>query len=397
MVAVLELKFDDPNDTPYVLQRFGDELPNLLHTLELALVNQANSRMVRTAVSIISSLMRYFFVRRLSEQGARAMHDAATLALSAGHLECASGLISQLVALGQRGDNANLIRKGLALADRLEVLTEDDKLSADIAMCRGMAAREAGDHVGAESYARKAYKSYGFRLHASFGRKSSNRGNDDAESSNRHELHNDISDALGLLGFTLLSQCNYEAAAKAYRYSLRHQRGTSIAVNRGQALHQLGNCESHLGRFREAAANYLQAASIFYFVGMEEYLSNALGELGYALLDSEEDEFAGNLETDIIERGLVDLERDTKRVFNHNRPLDHTQCIGIIRKLFGSIALISLTGNGRLLGKFCVSLISEVLVVLGDQFSRGQRDLQEGFPLSMIDMVLHLGILVSEA
>lgn len=397
MVAVLEVKYDDPNQTPYVLHRFGEELPNLLHALELARDHQGNKEMVLTAVSIVRSLMRYFFVLRLSEQGARVMHDAAELALSGGYLERASGLILQTVALAQRADRTDLAKAGLALADRLERLTEDGETLADVAMCRGIEARENGDYATAESYARKALEGYQTRLRGPNEQRSSDRVGDGSDGFHQKELHNDISNALGLLGFSLESLGRFEEAARAYQRSLRHGRGASVAVNRGQTLHQLGNCGSHLGQFREAAKHYLDAAKIFHFVGMEEYLSNALGELGYTLLDADIENQLGDVETQLIEQGLIDLAKDTKRVFDPGRPLDHNQCIRIIRKLFGSIVLISLIGKGQLLGDFCLMMGDDVLVVVGTQLSNGKRDPDEAFPLSMIETALRLGLLVSEA
>jgi hypothetical protein len=102
MVAVFELNYDDPNDTLYVLQRYGDELPNFLHVLELARAQQADTELVTMAVSIVQSLMRYFFVLRLPNQGVQVMRQVAALALSAGLLERASGLIVQTAGLAQR-------------------------------------------------------------------------------------------------------------------------------------------------------------------------------------------------------------------------------------------------------------------------------------------------------
>ena len=87
MVAVLELKYDAFEETPYVLRRFGDELPNLLHVLELAQERQDDEHLVTTALSIVESLMRYFFVLRLAEQGAQVMLRATELALRTRRLE----------------------------------------------------------------------------------------------------------------------------------------------------------------------------------------------------------------------------------------------------------------------------------------------------------------------
>ena len=65
---------------------------------------------------------------------------------------------------------------------------------------------------------------------------------------------------------------------------------------------------------------------------MEEYLSNAFGELGYTLLDVDLPEVLDHLDDNIIDHALVDLSKDAARVFDPARPLDHQQCIGMTRK-----------------------------------------------------------------
>lgn len=397
MVAVLAVKHDDPSETPYVIARFGEELPNLLHVLELARKRLSNPEMVSTALAIVGSLMRYFFVLGLSEHGAQVMHSAAELALSAGRAKRACALTLQLVSLAQRAQSPGLVKAGLALADQLELLTQESGALADIAMARGIVARDLGQHASAERHARDALKGYRSVLQQLDAQPPSVTLDEGSDVVGRSDLHNDISGALGLLGSSLLSLGRYEEAAKAYRLSIKHQRGASIAVNRGQTLHQLGNCESHFGEFREAAANYAEAAKIFHFTGMEEYLSNALGELGYAMLDVNIEEWPRNIESSLLADGLEDLARHIKRDFDPGRPLDHSRCIGIIRKLFGSIALSTLVGQGRPLGAFCAMLGNEVIVVLGTQLSNGERDRDEAFPLSMIEIALRLGALASDA
>ncbi|RUX21599.1 hypothetical protein EOA13_36780 [Mesorhizobium sp. M7A.F.Ca.US.011.01.1.1] len=397
MVAVLEVEHDDPNETPYVVARFGEELPNLLHVLELARARLSNPEMVSTALAIVGSLMRYFFVLGLSEQGAQVMRTAAELALSAGRVERASALVLQLVSLAQRAQSPGLVNAGLALADQVELLTQEPGAAADIAMARGIVARDLGDYASAERNAQKALKGYRSILRQLDEQPPSDTLDGGSEVVGRNDLHNDISGALGLLGFSLLSLGRYEEAAKAYRLSIKNQRGASIAVNRGQTLHQLGNSESHLGQFSEATAHYAEAAKIFHFIGMEEYLSNTLGELGYALLDVNSEEWPRDIGSDLLAGGLEDLARHIKRDFDPGRPLDHSRCIAIIRKLFGSIALITLVGQGRLLGAFCAMLGNEVVVVLGTQLANGERDRDEAFPLSMIESALRLGALASDA
>ncbi|EIM72208.1 hypothetical protein A33O_20540 [Nitratireductor aquibiodomus RA22] len=397
MIAVFELNYDDPNETPYVVARYEEELPNYLRLLELAQANRANTELGLAAVSIVRAMMRYFFVRRLPEQGARVMHDAAELAVAIGNAERASGLILQLAALADRAQDVKLLQAGLVLADELEKQTDNIEVRADIAMCRGIVARDEGDQLAAERYARAAFEGYRSQLRAAIAEQNANPSEKRDGKFAVDEIHNDISHALGLLGFALLSQQRYEEARRAYSHSLQHERGASVGVNRGQTLHQIGNCECHLGRFKEAAKLYLEAAEIFHFVGMEEYLSNALGELGYALLDIGEAYPLDALDVEIIDAALSDLAKDISRVFDIDRSIDHASAICIIRKTFGCVALASLSGRGDLLGDFCMTLANDVFLPIEQQIARGERDEDERFPLSMMDVAIRLGFYAAEA
>ncbi|MEZ5778552.1 MAG: HNH endonuclease [Paracoccaceae bacterium] len=397
IVAVLELKYDDPNETAYVISRYEDELPNFLHLLELARANRANTELGLVAISIVRAMMRYFFVRRLPEQGARVMHDAAELAISSGNAERASGLILQLIALASRAEDAELQQAGLALAGELEKQTDDIEVRADIAMCRAIAAREENDQLAAERHARAAFEAYSSQLRTAMAELDGNSGEQSEKKLALDEIHNDISHALGLLGSALLPQQRYEEARRAYRHSLNHERGASIGVNRGQTLHQIGNCECHLGRFNEAAKLYLEAAEIFHFVGMEEYLSNALGELGYVLLDIDDDFPLDALDVQIIDAAMSDLAKDIGRVFAPDRPIEHARAIGMVRKTFGFISLASISKHGRMLDDFCITLANERLLPLGRQIEQGERDQGERFPLAMMDIALRLGFYAAEA
>lgn len=396
MVAVFELSYDDPNETLYVVARYEEELPNFLRLLALAQANRVNRELGLAAVSIVRALMRYFFVRRLPEQGARVMHDAAELAVAIGNAARASGLILQLVALADRAQDMKLLQAGLGLADELEKQTDDIEVRADIAMCRGIAARDEGDLLAAERHARAALEGYRSQLRAAITEQDANPNEKGEETFAVAEIHNDISHALGLLGFALLLQERYEEARTAYRHSLQHQRGASVGVNRGQTLHQIGNCECHLGRYKEAARLYLEAGEIFHFVGMEEYLSNALGELGYALLDIDDVYPLDALNVQTLDAALSDLAKDIRRVFNPDQSIDHARAIGVIRKTFGCVALASLTGRGHLLGDFCME-ISDDLIPLDQEIARGERDGDERFPLSMMDVALRLGFYAAGA
>lgn len=389
MIAVLELKYDDPNETPYVLQRFGDELPNFLHVLDLAKERTGDVDLVTTSLMIVRALMRYFFVLRLSEQGARVMRDAAELALETGQSKLAIGFAVQMVALDRRTDDGAPVEAALDIVRRVETSTDDPEAIADIHMCKAMACREEGDSQGMEVHARRAFERYAALLRVAAG------GGEDAKF-RATELHNDVANALGLLGSAQLAQRKYEDAGKAYRHSLQHLRGASIAVNRGQTLHQIGNCESNIGRHDTAAKLYTEAARIFHFVGMEEYLSNATGELGYSLLDVDRPDLLEQIDEDLLERALDDVAADVRRTYDAARALDPKRCVNILRKLFGTIILTSLAFRGEKLAPFAAELANRTVVPLGDQVRDRIRDPDDLVPIMLLDSVLQLAFLVAQ-
>ena len=387
MVATLELNYDTPQDTPYVLQRYEIELANFLYAIELVQTREKNKELVQTAIFIAQSLMPYFFVSRLPEQGIQVMLDAYELALRSVNLADASSLVKSFMSLASRSFDDSLITKGLELVDRIESIIDSPEDLPDLAMTRAVAAQQSGDFLLAEQHARKAFEGYCAQLRSV---KKNNQPN------GNQGLHNDISCALGILGYSLLSQHRYKEAIKAYRHSLNHERGGSIGVNRGQTSHQIGNCEAYLGNYKAAAELYFEAAKIFHFVGMEEYLSNAFGELGYTLLDTDWTEVFDLLSEELVDCVFVDLSNDTKRVFNPTKPLDHHQCIRIMRKLFGTIILVSLTKYGGKLKEFCVDLSQVTIDVLSEQVKNAARDEDEIFPIMTVDLILNVGLLISQ-
>ena len=275
MTAVIELKYDRPQDTPYVLQRFGHELPNLLHVLEFAQERTEDEELVITALSVVQSLTRFFFVLRLPEKGAHILYDATDLAVRTGQFERASGLAMQFLTLAQRADDESLFAKVQSIVNQIASATTDLEALSDVAMCRALAAHSSEDFPEAEIQARQALEGY-----RTVGRalKGKTEADDDLELKRRN-LHTDISNALGMLGGALLSQEKYEEAAQAYRHSLQHQRGADIGVNLGQNLHQIGNCESNLGNHEAASKLYVEAARIFHFIGMEVTLPGKSGRV----------------------------------------------------------------------------------------------------------------------
>jgi tetratricopeptide (TPR) repeat protein len=397
MVAVLETKYSSADDTPYVVDRYEQEIPNFLRLLELARSNRENTVLGSRALSITRAMMRYFFVRRLPEQGARAMNHAAELAIEIGESNAASALILQLVSLAARACDPELLEAGYELAKQLERQSNDTGTKADIALCRAVVARDKGNYADAEKFARSAYASYCRQLRTTIANRDEITRREGGEIHLIDEIHNDISHALELIGFLHLHQERYAEAKKVYYHALRHERGSSVGVNRGQTLHQIGNCECNLGRFSEATMLYIEAAETFRFVGMEEYLSNAIGELGFALLDVQEDERLLFPHKDTVRDALSDVVNDIGRTFDPDNSIDHARAIVVLRKSFGCIILSSLSGYGDILGEFCIAIKNERTLRLNEQIEKRDSDSEESFPLVVLDWALRLGFFASEA
>jgi len=392
MVAVLELKYDTPEETSYAVQRFGDELPNLLHVLELAQEQHEDDELVTSALAIVQSLMRYYFVLNLPEQGAQVMLVATDLAFHTQRIRTASGLMMQSLGLVLRTKDETLLTKCMEIVNKIEKSSEHPEVLADVAMCQAMAAQAVHDFQEAEQFSRKALKGYQKSLMSL----KDGADEDGSLKTKRNDLHNNCSNALGILGYSLLSQQKYVESSKAYRHSIKNERGGSIGVNRGQSLHQIGNCESNLGNHAAAARLYIEAAKVFHLVGMQEYLSNACGELGYTLLDFDFSEARDHLDDNLIDHLLVDLSNNAAHVFDSARPLNHQQCIEMIRKLFGTVILLSLTGYGAKLGVFCIKFSNETIADIARQIKSGSRSSDELFPIMVADFSMRLGILIAE-
>ena len=393
LVGVFELRYDDPHETPLVLSRFSEELPNLLHVVALAREFDSEPQLVDEAVSIIRSLMRHYFVAGLAADGARIMREMADLALARGATGRLSGLVLQTIALSDRAEDAESLHAGVALAEGMASSLSDPESLGDIEMCRAIAARRSGDFTEVEARARQAFTLYRDALRSA-GAGPTCEG--DPERAGLDDLHNNVANALGLLGLALLQTGRFAEAAAAYKHSMRHERGAAIAVNRGQVLHQIGNCEGRLGHYLVAAEHYVKAASIFHFVGMQEYLSNALGELGYLAIDLDVQFLAGSWETGLIEHGIEDLLRDARRVFVPAHALDHSLCVRMIRKVFGMVALCSLLDDGPNIADFCSALRRELIDPMHDQLMAGARAQDECYPLMWLDLALWLGFHASD-
>jgi tetratricopeptide (TPR) repeat protein len=348
MVAVVDKRAEDPAEIPYMLERYTLELPNILRILDAAEAQPGNAQLSLFAAGICSSLMRFFFILRLPEQGVKVMQRGAQIALRDGHLERASSSILQMVALAARTHDSVAIAAGQTMLNSLEGHDTGAEISGNIALTRAVICSNSGDSQGMEKCARLAIVFFE-AARDQFDASREGAGKDDGANSQLERINNDLASAFGLLGGAHLAQARYNEAREAYRRSLSLQSGGSVPVNEGQTLHQIGNCESNLKNYAEAVRCYADAALRFHALGMREYLSNALGELGYTVIDLDGDaSLPDTISPSLLSAGAEDIADDVARCFGTN--VDLAACASVVRKLFGVIVLISLSKEAESIG-----------------------------------------------
>lgn len=353
MAAVIDKRADDPAEIPYMLARYAEELPNFLHVFDTAERHPENPELAFYTAGLCTSLMRSFFILRLPEQGASLMQRGAEIALRDGKTKRATNMIVQMVVLANRSDDPSLIKASEALVRRLDERFASSAMKGNIALCRAMIAAKAELLDDFVRFARNAIAHF----EAAFGNRIEPTENSPDESA--EELFTDLSSAHGLLGNALLRRGEHEAAKASYQTACDLLRGGAVAVNVGQYIHQIGNCESHLGRHAEASLCYCAAAAHFHAIGMKEYLSNALGELSFALTDLGIDAEPPALADELVIEGLEDVAEEICRAFTI--PMSHNLCASTLRKLFGTVVVASLTTQGRTVGALSEYLAKTLL------------------------------------
>lgn len=366
MVGVIEGRSSASEEIDYMIARYSEDMPNIRWLIAEAEAGFNDGEHAFLALAACSSLMRYFFVQRLSEEGAAMMRRGADLAISSGRPSKAAAFVAQMVALARRrGPVADA--EAEALLERIEGAgTIPARVRGDLLVTRAMVALDRGNPVLAAQNAKSAFEAFKLASKTVNRREENDPDEPDGDPDEElvrirsDDLHNDIASALRLYGDAMLAQGNYSRAAENYRHSLRHERGGSIAVNRGQIMHQIGNCESHMGNHEAAADCYLEAIARFYMVGMLEYLSNATGELGFTTLDCDPPQIQ-QLPEEVFPAALRDLEQAFAECTDPSRDAEPQRCIGLARKSFGTLTLCILTGRATLAGDWAFRMATERL------------------------------------
>ena len=279
--------------------------------------------------------MRFFFVARLSEQGVQLMKRGARINIQDSNSKRASQFIVQAAALTQRSVDPTVGADVESMLD--EIPAGDPESCGNVAMARAIFANRRGDARMVEKHARDAIKNYQMIRN-----KLTERQEDGTEEPKWEENSNDLSGSFQMLGNGLLAQSRATEAQTAYEKARELLFGGSVAVNEGQIFHQIGNCQSELGEHSDAADYYARAALRFQTVGMQDYLSNSMGELGYSVIASDPDvPLPSGLSSRVLTDGIEDAANSVVQCLAAQPKLDHMTRAMAIRKLFGVVAVLS--------------------------------------------------------
>ena len=337
MAAVIALRSEEDGDIPNMLWRFSKEWPNLRLVVDAAEARAEDVELGILATGVCAATMKFLFVARLPEQGVRLMTRGARIAMRDGRSEDASGYIAQAASLALRSGERRLAAEVEAMLEGMAV--ESDEARGNLAMTRAMLAKQRGDALAAEEHARDASRHYERARHdltAQIG--------EEAEDGALEDTDNNLSGGLHLLGAALLAQGRAKDAQEAYEKALALLRRGAVSVNKGQILHQIGNCRSSLDDHRDAIGYYGRAAVQFQAVGMREYTATALGELGYAYLELDDSTpLPEALPASVLEDGIEDAVESAVRCISM-RPAPAIEVTAqSIRRLFGALVVLSLS------------------------------------------------------
>ena len=364
MAAVIETQAQDAADVPHMVSRFWLEWPNLMLVVDEAEARAEDTDLAVLASGVRSSMVRFFFVARLPEQGVRVMTRGAQVAMRAGRWKEASGYIAEAAGLAQRSDDDRVAVTVEALSEAMPAERGD---AGHLAVARAILANRRGNAHETEKQAQKAILHYeGVRDRLSL-------EGDGADEEDLAEVRNELSGAYQLLGHALLALRLPREARTAYDEALEMVGGASRAVNEGQILYQIGLCQRRLGAPADGAGYFARAAVCFQGVGMREYLANALGSLGYALLEMDgKGAVPENLSVSVLRHGIHDAVESVVGCVSTEHAPDSEASAWAIRRLFGAVVVVSLSDEASLLGEAGRGLRAWVEVAPFELIRRGK-------------------------
>jgi tetratricopeptide (TPR) repeat protein len=378
--AVLDDRYTSEGDPGLGTLRIGHEFPNFSYVFDESVRRSfSNPEYDRITCSLAFSLQVFCFVSGRSGRGLQMLDAGVKAALKMEQPGVASSLLIQAANFAQRMGAGAKARESLRQICSLRSVHPDLELAGNVAFAQGMLARGGGRLKEAEDHFVDASQHYAQPAPAS-GR--------DEKQVNRRML------ALALMERARI--CEHSGreleALEVYTASMSLMRMINDRVNIGAVLHQMGNCYAHLHQFDEAYRSYVDGAHCFFDLGSAIHLSNSLSELGYVLIDHDPGpSLYCDLSEEVVQAGLTDVFREcAARYRSSSARLQSQECIGVIRKLFGMVALVSFTSHAALLEDFAEVLQEELVRPLVGQLHDMRRDPGERLAIMHLDVMTAL-------
>lgn len=365
--AVLDDRYTSEGDPGLGTLRISHEFSNFSYVFDESVRrSSSNPEYDRIICSLALSLQVFCFVSGRSGRGLQMLEAGVKAALKMEQPGLASSFLLQAANFAQRiGANARA-REFLRNICSLRSDSLDLELAGNVAFAKGMLASGDGLLKEAEAHFLEASQQYAQPASASL-----EKNDHDKEPVNRRML------ALALMERARI--CEHTGreleAVEVYTASMSLMRMINDRVNIGAVLHQMGNCYAHLHRFNEACRSYIDGAHCFFDLGSAIHLSNSLSELGYVLIDHDPGpSLYRDLSEELVQAGLSDVFREcAARYRSTSARLQSQECIGVIRKLFGLVALASFTSQNALLEEFAEALREKLVRPLADQLDSDIR------------------------
>lgn len=385
----------DRGDVAFGLFRFSQEFPNFAQAFQLAKDADGSTEYLRSLGTLANSLMVYCFTAGLFDRGIEIMRVGAAAAKQLGLTAAASDLWLQMMALAQRAHRAEFVK---AATDELVKLASGSHEPYVL----GNAAMAEGDALLAQREFDAAERRYETAVQHYLDAEGADPGSADTEEG-RAESRRDVKRMLSLAykqrGYVNEKAGRPRHAIAFYEMALEQLSKTDDGVNEGAILHGIANCAADSAEHDKAMGAYCAAAEHFHSLGMTEYLSNSLSELGYLLVEWSP---AGTIDSlipeDRLAAGLVDAAQQAMRVFNTSeREWSVPHGVETIRKMVGMLALLSFTGRNQLLDDWARDLRDNFLRPILKHLNEGDRSPMDQIMLMHLDVTLALAGTVSSS
>lgn len=365
--AVLNDRYTSEGDPGLGTLRIGQEFPNFSYVFDESVHRSfSNPEYHRIVCSLAFSLQVFCFVSGRSGRGLQMLEAGAEAALKMAQPGVASSLLLQTANFAQRMGADTKAQEVLSQICSLKSDVLDLELTGNVAFARGMVASGGGRIHEAEAHFVEASQLYAQSVPTSLDNK------DRSERPVNHRMH-----ALALMECARV--CEHSGrevkALEIYTTAEKLMRMINDRVNVGTVLHQMGNCYANLRQFDKAYQSYVDGACCFFDLGSAIHLSNSLSELGYVLIDHDPgSSLSSDLSEELLQAGLIDVFRDCATWYRSSSTrLQPQECIGVIRKLFGMVALVSFTSHAALLEDFADAFQEQLVRPLAGQLADNVR------------------------